>query len=126
MAGELCGGVDGSFSQEEPAGHGKPDIADDIRITEETRETVPVWQFELAFGAVNRGSAKRYRKADGGVEELVVVGEVIYVAAKIVGVKAEVTEKAFGGADLKVIAVRGLDREAEDVRAKRDDGGRTG
>ena len=53
-------------------------------------------------------------EADGGVENLIVVGVVVDVAAEIVGVEAELIEKAFGGTELEVVAVGRLDRQAED------------
>ena len=78
-------------------------------------------EFELAFGAVDDGFAEGYGKADGGVEELIIVGEVVYVAAEIVGVEAELIEEAFGGAEFEVVSVRRLNWQAENIGVERND-----
>ena len=113
MPGELR--VHGIVTQEEASGDRKPGIADDVGIAEETGEAVPVREFELPFGSIDDGFAEGYRETDGGVEDLVVVGEVVYVAAEICGIEAELIEEALGGTEFEVVAMGRLDREAEDV-----------
>src|ERR1019366_3192303 len=118
MSGELRGGIDCVVADEEASGHGEPSVAHYVGITEEAGEAVPVWEFEFAFRAVDDGFTKRYGKTDGGVEDLVVVGVVVDVAAEIVSIETELVEKAFGGAEFEVVAVGRLNREAQDIRVE--------
>jgi hypothetical protein len=99
-------GVDGVVADEQTPGHRKPGVAHDVGIAEEAGEAVPVREFELAFRAVDYGLAESYGEADGGAENLVVVGVVVDVTAEIVGVEAELIEQAFAGADFEIVAVR--------------------
>jgi hypothetical protein len=63
---------------------------------------------QFSFRAVDIGFLKRNGKADGGVEELVVVGEVVHAAIEVVHVEPGSAEKALGEAKLVVISMRGF------------------
>jgi len=93
MSGELGGGFDGVVAEEEAARNREPSVADLIRVAEEAGEALPVREFELAFGAIDDGFAESYGEADGGAEDLIVVGKVVHITAEIIGVEAELTEK---------------------------------
>src|SRR5947209_5429340 len=127
MRGQLgAGSTDGIVADEEASGHGEPDITHDVGIAEEAGEAVPVWEFELAFRSVDDGFAEGYGKADGGIQDLVIICEVVYVAAEIVGVEAELVEEASAHAQFEVVAVGRLKRKAENVGIERDYVGRAG
>ena len=74
-------------AEEEASGDGVPDIADFIGVTERAGEAMPGGDVELAFGAVDDGFAEGDGKADGGVLDLIVVGEVVLEAPEVVDVE---------------------------------------
>ena len=113
-------------AEEEAAGDGQVGRRDHVGIADESAEAVPVGNFELAFGAVDVGLVEGDGEADGGAEELIVVGEIVDAAGVAVGVEADVAEEAFAEADFVVVAVGGFYGEAEDFVAEGDDGGGAG
>jgi len=115
MSGELRGGVGSGVAEEQASGDGEPRVSDNIRVAEEAGEAVPVGDFDFSLGAVDDCFAEGDGKADGGAEDLVIVGVIVDVAAEVVGVEAELAEKTFGGAEFEIVSVRGLDRQAEDA-----------
>src|SRR6266849_3588770 len=131
MSGELrratnsaavAGGV---VAHEQTSRDRKPHIANGVGITEEAGKALPVRELELRFRAIDDGLAERDGEADGGVEDLIVIGEVVYLAAEIVGVETELAEEAFASADFEIVAVGRLDRKAQNTGVERDDIGRT-
>ena len=125
-AGDLTDGVGGVVAEEEAAGDGQIRRAYDVGVADKSAEAVPVGNFEFSFDAVDVGLVEGDGEADGGAEELVVVGVVVDAAVETVNVEPELAEEAFGEADLVVVAMGRLDGEAQDVVAEGDDRGRTG
>ena len=72
---------------------------------------------QFSFRAVDIGFLKRNGKADGGVEQLVVGGEVVHAAIEVVHVEPVCAEKPIGKATLVVISMRGFHRQAQDLVA---------
>ena len=126
MAAELGSGVNRVVSYEKTSSYGKPGIAHNVGIADKAEKAIPVRKFNLAFGAINDRFAKGYRKADRSIENLVVVGKVIYIAAEIVCVKTKLAEETLGEAEFEVIPMRGFHWEAKDVGVEHADLGRTG
>ena len=132
MSGELRRGADSIVvagdlvAQEQAAGHREPYVAHNVGIAEEAGETLPVREFELGFRAIDDGFVERDGEGDRGVEDLIVIGEAVDVAAEVISVETELAEEAFAGADFEVVAVGRLDRKAKNTGVERDDTGRTG
>src|ERR1700722_26056 len=119
MASELDRGVDGVVPEEKTSSYRKPYIPHNVGITESAGEAVPAGDLELPFRAVDDRFPKCDRKADGRIEDLVVIGEVIYVTTEVVGVQADLAEETFGGADFEVVAVGGLDWQSQHAGVQR-------
>ena len=126
MSGELGERADCVVAEEKASGHRKPGVAYDVGIAQKAGEAVPVRNFDFGFGAVDDGFAESYGEADGGAEDLIVIGVIVDVAAEVAGVEAKLAGKSLAGPELKVIAVRRFDWQAQDVGIERDDLRRTG
>src|SRR5258706_16471177 len=118
MSSELRVGGPSIVAEKKTSGYREPDIADDVGIAEEAGEAVPVREFEFAFCTVDDGFAERYGKADGGIQDLVIVGKVVDVAAEKVCVPAGLAEEALGRPALAGGPVWRLDWTAEPVGAQ--------
>src|SRR5579864_382215 len=116
VTAELSTGIDRIVSDEKASSYRKPGVTHNVGIAQETGIAIPVREFNFAFSAVNDRFAKCDRKADRGIEDLVVVGKIIHVAAEVVCVKAKPAEKTLGGPEFEVVSARGFHWEAEDVR----------
>src|SRR6202035_2305225 len=115
MAGELDRAANGIGAQEKTTSYRKPHVTDNVRITEKPGKPVPVRQFELPFRPVDDRFTKCDRKAYGGIEDLIVVGKIVYIASEIVRVQTELAEETFSGSDFEVVAVGRLDRQPQHV-----------
>ena len=115
MPGELAGSADRVVAEEQAARDREPGVADHVGVADETGEAVPVGDFDFGLGAVDVGFAEGDGEADGGAEDLIIVGVIVDVAAEVVDVEAKLAEETLCDADFVVVAVRGLDRQAQDV-----------
>src|SRR5579864_1386505 len=87
---------------------------------------MPGRQFELAFSAVNGSFTKRNRKTDGCIQQKVIVGVVVEVAAEIVRVELELSGERLGRAEFVIVAARRFHWQTEHVLVQTCHGGRTG
>src|SRR5580693_9409041 len=126
MSGELGERAEGVVPEEKASGHGKPGVAYDVGITQKAGEAVPVGDFDFGFGAIDDGFAESYGKADGGAEDLIVIGVIVDVAAEVAGVEAKLAAKRLAGSKFEVVAARRFDGQAQDVGIEGDDLLRTG
>ena len=69
--------------------------------------------FEAQFFAENVRAGKGDGETDAGVEEGVVVGIIMKIATKDVGVQAQIAENRFGYAALVIISARRADRQSQ-------------
>lgn len=116
VAGESGGRGVGVGAEEEASGDWVPGVADGVGIAGEARETMPIRDGQLAFRAVDDGFTEGDGKADGGAVDLVVIGVVVDVAAEVIDVHLEVLAEDGAETALVVIAFRGLDGQAEEIR----------
>src|SRR5579863_3988797 len=74
-------------TEEKASRHREPHVTDNVGIAEESRETVPVRNFDFCLCAIEDGLAKGDRKADCRAQDLIIIGVIVNVAAEIVRVK---------------------------------------
>jgi hypothetical protein len=77
-------------------------------------------EIELGFGSVDVGLAKSDGEADGGVEQLIVIGKIGDVATEIVDIELELVHKGLGRAHFVIVAMRRLNRQPQDVGIEPD------
>ena len=77
--------------------------------------------FDFGLRTVQDRFAESDGKAYGGTENLVIVGIIVDVAAKVIRVEAKLAKKTFAGAELKIVSVRGFDGQAKDAGVERRD-----
>ena len=123
---EIAKCVVGIVAEEKSSRDGQVRRADTIRIAGESTETFPVWKFQFAFNAVNVRFRESDWEANGGAQELIVVGIVIDATRESVGVKAELAEKTFGETSFVIISVGWLNGDVQHFVAKLRDGSGTG
>ena len=80
---------------------------------------MPVRKLYFCFGAVKIGSGKSDGEADAGVEELVVVEEIVYATVEDVKAELDGVEETLRGAEFEIVAMRRLYREAEKIGIER-------
>src|SRR6185369_1779092 len=90
------------------------------------REPAPARHVEFHLDAVNFGAAECDGKADAGVQENVVVGEVVHVAPEVVGVETQFAGETLRDARLVEVASRGWHGQTQDGVVQRGHGRGTG
>ena len=98
-------GVRRVVAQKQAAGHWEIGRTNNVGIADITGKMAPVGKIDLGFRTVDAGLRKSNWKADGRIEQLIVVGIVIYAAPKGIYVQAELPEKALGKTCFVIIAL---------------------
>src|SRR5277367_6788083 len=108
----------GVVAEEEAAGNWIESIADNIGVTDKTREATPVGQVDFSFRAVKDGFAECYGEADRRIVDLIVIGVVIHVTAENVSVQPELLEEGLGQTDFVIISLRRLNGKLQGDRVQ--------
>src|SRR5579863_2907938 len=85
-----------------------------------------MWNLDFSFCTVDASFAEGNGKTHGGVEQLVIVGEVVDITNKIIDAQFELLKEAFRQSNFVVISMRGLDWEPQDFGIQGDHLARTG
>src|SRR5436190_21289550 len=96
--------IGGIGSEKKSTSNGQIRAAHYIRIAHESRKAEPVRQLKFAFNPIYGCPAKSDRKADGRIQELVVVSKVVGVASKHIRIQLELCSERFCQADLVIVA----------------------
>src|SRR5579864_5083938 len=102
----MTGGRCRSDTKKESTRNWIPGISQLIRIGEVARESIPIRQVKLGFGAVNDCLAECHWKTNRRILEWVVIGIVVHQATKIIGIEFDPVEKSFSSAGFVEISFR--------------------
>src|SRR5580704_10486484 len=110
MPAQRAFGTNHVVSKKKTTGDREPDVANHVGITGVSGKAPPFRDLNLSFRPIDHCLVECNRKADGRVQNLIVIREVIRISPVVVDVNTNLTEERLASTDLEVVSLRGLDR----------------
>src|SRR5579864_297555 len=108
MPAQRAFGTSHVVSKKKTTGDREPDVANQVGITSVSGKAPPFRDLNLSFCSIDHCLVECNRKADGCVQNLIVIHEVVPISPVIVDVKSSLTKQGLASTDLEVVSMRGL------------------
>src|ERR1700746_2338642 len=107
MPAQRAFGTHHVVSQKKATGDREPDVANHIGITGVSGKAPPFRDLNLSFCSIDHCPVECNRKADGRIQNLIFIPEVVHISPVIVNIKASLTKQGLASTDLEVVSMRG-------------------